>query len=55
MTELLEQQLDGFDPAQRRQALLGLQRQVEEGKITLENGHWNRQAEESLIKQFSKS
>ena len=35
MTELLEQQLDSFDPAKRRQALLGLRRQVEEGKITL--------------------
>ena len=35
MTELLEQQLDSFDPAQRRQALLGLRQQVEGGKITL--------------------
>jgi threonine dehydrogenase-like Zn-dependent dehydrogenase len=25
------------------------------GKVPLENGHWNRQAEEALIKQFSKS
>ncbi len=35
MTELLEQQLDSFDPAQRRQALLCLLQQVEGGKITL--------------------
>ena len=35
MTESLEQQLDSFDPAQRRQALLRLLQQVEEGKITL--------------------
>jgi hypothetical protein len=35
MTEPLEQQLDSFDPAQRRQALLALWRQVEAGKIAL--------------------
>ena len=35
MTEPLEQQLDSFDAAQRRQALLALWRQVEDGNITL--------------------
>jgi hypothetical protein len=35
VTESLEQQLDSFDPARRRQALLALWSQVEQGRITL--------------------
>jgi len=34
-TELLEKQLDSFDPAQRREALLALCEQVKQGRITL--------------------
>ena len=37
MTDLLEQQLDSYHPAERRQALLALREQVEAGKITLPN------------------
>jgi len=35
MTDSLEQQLDSYNPAERRQALLALWREVEEGKIKL--------------------
>jgi hypothetical protein len=35
MTESLEQQLDSFDPGQRREALSSLWRQVQDGKLAL--------------------
>jgi hypothetical protein len=35
MTDALERQLDSFDPAQRREALLALLRQAADGKISL--------------------
>ena len=35
MTDSLEQQLDSYDPKERRQALVALCRQVEAGQLTL--------------------
>ena len=35
MNDSLEQQLDSYDPMERREALVALWREVESGKITL--------------------